>query len=688
MPLSTRLPHHAAAWRLLTPPRYVLQLLERGLTLEWLDGKPPPLHSASAAPRRGASDALRAELETWARTGVVRRVSPSDSDGYYSPIFAIAKKSGGQRLIYDGRSINEYIRRRHFKMEQLGDALRLLRQPGAFMAKIDISSAFHHVPLAPETRRYTRFLVDNDSYEYLVMPMGLSTSPRLFTKLMKPVMAALRGEGVCATIYIDDMLITAETAEACAAATRRAADLLTSLGLQISLDKSSVEPATRVEYLGFVIDTSTMRVSLPEAKRAALVTSIKEVKRRDRARCLRIRHVASVGGALQQLRPVRQRALAETRSLQRARNAALRDNRGNWDAPMALDPATIDELDRWSAWLAPRSEPHSLPIFMPAAMTITSDASRVGWGAQTGSLSAAGRWAPRQAARSSNWRELKALLYALRSFVRPGPNPPGAILRRITMRTDNTVAASYVNKQGGRSPVLTRIAAKAWLYAEQCGVVLRAVHVPGAQISSVDALSRPGRDRTDWQLDPALFQRACRHFRHIIRPTVDWFATRLNRQLPRYVSRLYDPSATAVDAFQQDWRREDGWINPPFPLISVILDRLDRLGARALVVLPTWRSAAWWPLAQAMAIAPPFRLPRRHDTFRPAATANSAGIGPPHFETAVYALQGRAQPPPPATAPGSSPTALSPRSSRTPPTQPPASTTAPAATTRTTADRL
>ena len=69
---------------------------------------------------------------------------------------------------------------------------------------------------------------------------------------------------------------------------------------------------------------------------------------------------------------------------------------------------------------------------------------------------------------------------------------------------------------------------------------------------------------TEWMLQKDVFWDIAHHF---YVPEVDLFASRLNHQLPLYVSRLADPGASAVDAFQQDCSQWKSFIHPPVVLL-------------------------------------------------------------------------------------------------------------------------
>ena len=120
-------------------------------------------------------------------------------------------------------------------------------------------------------------------------------------------------------------------------------------------------------------------------------------------------------------------------------------------------------------------------------------------------------------------------------------------LKHIHLRIDNTTAVAYINERGDtRSPALTAQALELWA----AGVSLTAQHIPGIQNVVADTASRQIETRTEWTLDRKIFRSIYQRF---YTPEVDLFASRLNYQLPKYVSRYPDPGALAVDAILLDW---------------------------------------------------------------------------------------------------------------------------------------
>jgi hypothetical protein len=93
--------------------------------------------------------------------------------------------------------------------------LQDLIQKGAVHLTIQcfINSAYFTVPIWIEHQKYLRFMWKDNRYEFACLPFGLASAPRVFTKIMKPVAGLLRQLGIRIIIYLDDMLIMADSVE-------------------------------------------------------------------------------------------------------------------------------------------------------------------------------------------------------------------------------------------------------------------------------------------------------------------------------------------------------------------------------------------------------------------------------------------------------------------------------------------
>ena len=61
-----------------------------------------------------------------------------------------------------------------------------------WLVSIDLKDAYLSVPIEEGDRKYLRFTWEERVYEFQCLSFGLSSAPRVFTKLLKPVMALLR----------------------------------------------------------------------------------------------------------------------------------------------------------------------------------------------------------------------------------------------------------------------------------------------------------------------------------------------------------------------------------------------------------------------------------------------------------------------------------------------------------------
>ena len=87
------------------------------------------------------------------------------------------------RPVINLRPLNIFVTYIHFKMENISSLINILR-PNNFIATIDLKDAYFTVPTHPDYSKYLRFWW-NIIYEFIVLPFGLPSSPRVFTKVMK-----------------------------------------------------------------------------------------------------------------------------------------------------------------------------------------------------------------------------------------------------------------------------------------------------------------------------------------------------------------------------------------------------------------------------------------------------------------------------------------------------------------------
>lgn len=201
------------------------------------------------------------------------------------------------RPIINLKPLNNFVETIHFKMETLQTALNLL-QEGDFQVSVDLKDAYFSIPIHQQHRKYLRFLWKNQRYEFQCLPFGLKSAPRIFTKCTKPIMSALRSHGHRGIIYIDDSLWMGRSARSVEETGFSVVNLFQQAGFQINEEKSSLLPTQSLTFLGYVIDTVKMTVSLPQEKGQQILKEIQNLLLQAHPK---IRSVAHVIGFLSRL---------------------------------------------------------------------------------------------------------------------------------------------------------------------------------------------------------------------------------------------------------------------------------------------------------------------------------------------------------------------------------------------------
>ena len=202
----------------------------------------------------------------------------------------------------------------------------------------------------------------------------------------------------------------------------------------------------------------------------------------------------------------------------------------------------------------------------------------------------------------------------------------------VLLRIDNTTAVAYINNLGGRvSRELLRLAKTLWMWCLERNIHIIAQHLPGVLNHIADAESRIMRDRSDWKLDPRLFQKIDQALGPI---EVDLFASRLTTQCQVYFSWQPDPYAAATDAFLQDWSGKKGYANPPWCLIGRVLSLVQTQRAQVALIAPVWKTQPWYPLLLTLLTECPYLI----NVDIPAVYQEQSTLNP---QLAVWNISGR-----------------------------------------------
>ena len=538
-------------------------------------------------------------LENFESKGVIVE-SEHEVGEILSHIFIRPKSDGTYRLILNLSRLNDHVDKTTFKMETLKSALHMIRK-GCFFAKIDLKDAFYSVAINEKFRKYLKFEWQGKLYAFTALPNGLSTASRIFTKVLKPVFAALRKTGHSNVAYIDDSLLQSDTYEQCIQNIQDTMKLIDSVGLTTHPEKSIIVPTQCIEFVGFLLNANDMTVKLAPRKAFNLKELASSILR---GKSVSIRDFPKLIGKMVAAEPGVQYAALHYKTLEIDKDKALKLNRGNFDNHMYISK----ESKKCIAWWINNIETAHRPIvYGPMTRRIETDSSLLGYGGHevTNDVEFSGIWSEEDKKYHINYLELKAAFLCLKFFCDNASN------EHIYLFMDSTVALKYISKMGGRKLLLNSLAKQIWEWCERRNIWISAFHIPGKLNVRADKLSRALRkkrnDDMEWALQQDIYDRISHRMGTC---DIDLFASSKNHKHSKYVTYLPDIGANAINAFSITWNYKLHYVFPPFSVIGRVLQKMAEDQAELILVAPLFPSQPWFPQMLQHISGPSLVLPK------------------------------------------------------------------------------
>ena len=70
---------------------------------------------------------------------------------------------------------------------------------------IDLTNVYLHIPIHHQSRKYLRFVHEDQVYHFTALTFGMSLSPLIFSKLMDDIAAFLPQHAISVFPYLDDL---------------------------------------------------------------------------------------------------------------------------------------------------------------------------------------------------------------------------------------------------------------------------------------------------------------------------------------------------------------------------------------------------------------------------------------------------------------------------------------------------
>ena len=430
---------------------------------------------------------INAEIERFLEANIIEKVFSEDENEFISNIFFRPKKDGRIRIVLNLKTFNEsHMDKCHFKMESLQSAISAMRRH-CYFGSVDLSEAFYSIPILYNQRKYFRFWFNNQKYQFTALIMGLTSSPRVFTKVLKPVFATLRAKGHISTAYTDDSCLQGKTYDACLRNIQDTVSLMDSLGLTVHPEKSVLIPTQEIVFLGFILCSITMTVRPTPDKCQKVITLGQHILDHKR---VTIRTFAQLIGRLVALEQGVEYAPLFYKPLEKVKDEHLKLHCGNFDSFMTI-PKFIYPTITW--WIQNITSSRKLVSHGPPQYVLFSDSSSKGWGSfnETENIRTGGKWSAIEQEKHINILELTACKFTLQTFCKEVHH------KHVRLYTDNTVSCAYINKFGGRKSELDSIARDIWFWCLERNIHLSAAHVPGIENCEADEESRAMNEDTE-----------------------------------------------------------------------------------------------------------------------------------------------------------------------------------------------
>ena len=180
-------------------------------------------------------------LTTWPRV-VFEPVEYSD---WAAPIVPVVKTDRSIRICGDYKvTVNQAAKLDKYPLPWIDDIFASL-EGGKIFSKLDLTHAYHQVPLDEASKKFTTINTRKGLYQYTRLPFGVSSAPAIFQRMMEGLLQGIPN----VSVYLDDILIAGKTEQDYLAILEKTLPRLQNAGIRLKRCKCAFMLSS-IDYLG------------------------------------------------------------------------------------------------------------------------------------------------------------------------------------------------------------------------------------------------------------------------------------------------------------------------------------------------------------------------------------------------------------------------------------------------------
>ncbi|KHJ78363.1 reverse transcriptase, partial [Oesophagostomum dentatum] len=201
---------------------------------------------------------IEKQIAQMLKDGIIRE----STSPFCAPIVLVKKREANSwRFTIDFRGLNAITKPQQSIIPNIQDIIDLCANQ-CYYSSLDFQQGFHQIPLEEEHCERTAFACFLGAFEYIRMPMGLKGAPATFQRIMDDFKKYLRAR---VFIYIDDLIITSETAEQHLEDIDEVLAKIELIGMKLKASKCEFA-RDEITFLGFVLSKDGIRPNPDKTK--------------------------------------------------------------------------------------------------------------------------------------------------------------------------------------------------------------------------------------------------------------------------------------------------------------------------------------------------------------------------------------------------------------------------------------